>query len=94
LLFCEVIVLMSLGFSTSLTLLSAIASKAGNGNILMAVMSFPVIISLLLNAIKATKNCIDDLDPSVSNQEIFVMLAINCLVAALSYLLFPYIWRS
>jgi heme exporter protein B len=94
LLFCITILLTSAGFAASLTVLSAIASKAGNGSVLMAVMSFPVIMSLLLNAIRVTKNCIDDLDPSVSYQEILVMLAINCLIAATSYLLFPYIWRS
>jgi heme exporter protein B len=94
LLFSEVILLTSMGFATSLTLLSAIASKANNSTILMAVLSFPIVISILLMAIKVTKNCIDDLDPSVSSQELLILLAINCLVAALSYLLFPYIWRS
>lgn len=93
-LFVIVIVLTSMGFATSLTLLSSIASRANNSSILMAVLSFPVVISILLMAIKVTKNCIDGLDRSVSWDEILILLAINCLVAALSYLLFPYIWRS
>ena len=93
-LFVIVIVLTSMGFATSLTLLSSIASRANNSSILMAVLSFPVVISIVLMAIKVTKNCIDGLDRSVSWDEILILLAINCLVAALSYLLFPYIWRS
>ena len=93
-LFCLVIVLSSMGFSSSLTLLSGIAAKANNSNILMAVLSFPIIISVLLITVKITKNCIDGLDRSVSTNDLLTLLAINCLVTAASYLLFPYIWRS
>ena len=93
-LFSITILLTSLGFASSLTILSGIAAKANNSSILMAVLSFPIIISILLLAIKVTKNCIDALDRSISWDEILTLLAINCLVTAVSYLLFPYIWRS
>jgi heme exporter protein B len=93
-LFTSLIVLTSFGFSASLTLLSSIASKANNSNILMAILSFPVIISIILMAVKVTKNCIDGLDRSASWDEMITLAAINCIVAAASYLLFPYIWRS
>jgi len=93
-LFGVTLLLAALGFSSSLTMLSALAAKANHSNILMAVLSFPVVISVLLIAIKVTKNCIDGLDRYVSYPELFTLLGINCLVAAASYLLFPYIWRS
>ena len=93
-LFSITILLTAWGFASSLTMLSGIAAKANNSNILMAVLSFPVVISILLLAIKVTKNCIDALDRSVSWDEILTLLAINCLITAVSYLLFPYIWRS
>jgi heme exporter protein B len=92
--FTVVLVLTAAGFASSLTLLSGIAAKADNSNILMAVLSFPVIISILLTAIKVTKNCIDGLDPSVSYNPLFWLLAINLLVTVMSRLLFPIIWRS
>jgi heme exporter protein B len=92
--FTGLILLTSFGFSASLTLLSGIAAKANNSNILMAILSFPVIISIILMAVKVTKNCIDGLDRSASWDEMITLLAINCIVAAASYLLFPYIWRS
>ena len=92
--FVLTMILTCLGFATSLTLLSGIASKANNSNILMAVLSFPIIMSILLMAIKVTKNCIDDLDRSASMDELMTLGAINLLSAAVSYLLFPYIWRS
>ena len=84
----------SFGFASSLTLLSSIASKTNNSSIVMAVLSFPVIIGILLMSIKITKNCIDGLDRAASLDELLTLVAINLLVTAVSYLLFPYIWRS
>ncbi len=92
--FVVTLILASGGFASSLTLLSGIASKASNSNILMAVLSFPVIISILLIVIRITKNCMDGLDPSVSYDKLLSLLAINALVAAVSYLLFPFTWKS
>lgn len=93
-LFAVLLVLAAMGFSTSLTLLSGIAAKANNSHILMAVLSFPIVISILLVVVKVTKNCIDGLDRSVSTNDLLTLLAINCLIGATSYLLFPYIWRN
>ena len=60
----------------------------------MAVLSFPVILALLLMAIKITKNALDGLALADSKDELINLLAINCIMVALAYLLFPYIWRS
>jgi len=88
-------ILGSLSFSTVFTMVSAIASKAGgNGSMLMAILSFPVIIPVIIVLIKLTKNAIDGLDRSVSMDEIGLLLVINGLVAAVSLLLFPYLWRD
>jgi heme exporter protein B len=92
--FLLLLVLASAGFASSLTLLSGISAKANNSHIIMAVLSFPIVISILLLVVKVTKNCIDGLDRSVSYNDMLTLLAINFLVAATSYLLFPYIWRS
>jgi heme exporter protein B len=93
-LFIVTLLLTSIGFSSSLSLISGIASKANNSNILMAVLSFPVLISILLMAIRITKNALDGIDLAASYDEILNLLAINCIATALAYLLFPYIWRS
>ncbi|MNL46159.1 hypothetical protein D3C87_1688460 [compost metagenome] len=60
----------------------------------MAILSFPVIIPVLIVLIKLTKNAIDGLDRSVSMDEIGLLLVINGLVAGVSLLLFPYLWRD
>lgn len=93
-LFLVTLVLTSIGFSSSLSLISGIASKANNSNILMAVLSFPVLVSILLMAIRITKNALDGIDIAASYDELLNLLAINCIATALAYLLFPYIWRS
>ncbi|MBX2967752.1 MAG: heme exporter protein CcmB [Cyclobacteriaceae bacterium] len=92
--FFLVLLLTSIGFSTSLSLISGIAAKANNSNVLMAVLSFPVVISILLMAVRATKNALDGLELSASSDELLNLLAINIISGALGYILFPYIWRS
>lgn len=88
------LLLGAVGFSVTLTMVSGIAAKASNSSTLMAVLSFPIIIPLLLMVMKISKNAIDGLDPTVSYDEIVILLAINGIVASLSYILFPYLWRS
>lgn len=86
--------LTSIAFSAALSLMSGIASKANNSNVLMAVLSFPVILAILLMAIKITKNALDGIERSASYDELLNLLAINCILTGLAYMLFPYIWRS
>lgn len=94
LLFMVLLLLTSTGFSVSLSLISGIASKANNSNVLMAVLSFPVVISILLMAIRATGNVLNGMERAASYDELLNLLAINCIAGALAYILFPYIWRS
>ena len=88
------IILGSLGFATTLTVVAGIASKADNNAALMAVLSFPLILPMLLLVMKLAKNALDGLDRSTSLDEILTLLALDLLVVALSYILFPYLWRS
>ncbi len=84
----------AIGFAASLTLVSGIASKAENPATLMAVLSFPVVLPLLLLLLKVSKNAMDGLDRSVSWGEVGTILAIDLIVLTLSWLLFPFLWRS
>jgi heme exporter protein B len=84
----------SLSFATIFTMVSAIASKAGNGGMLMAILSFPIVIPVLIVLIKLSKNAIDGLDRSVSLDDIGLLVIINVLITTVSLLLFPYLWRD
>jgi heme exporter protein B len=87
-------ILGSLSFATIFTMVSAIASKAGNGGMLMAILSFPIVIPVLIVLIKLSKNAIDGLDRSVSLDDIGLLIVINVLITTVSLLLFPYLWRD
>jgi heme exporter protein B len=93
-LFIGILLTGALGFASALTLISGIASKAGNNPVLMAILGFPVLLPMLLLLIKASKNAIDGLERSASLDEWLTLMAINAIVWALALLLFPYLWRS
>jgi len=88
------VLLGSISFSTVFTMISAIASKAGNNGTLMAILSFPVIIPVILLLIRMSKRAMDGLDRSLSFQDIATLLALNVIVIATSLLLFPFLWRD
>ena len=80
-------------FLLTLTMVSAIASKSGNNFTLMAILSFPIILPLLMVLIKLSKNALDGLE-KWDVQYLLILLCINMIIIALSYLLFRYLWRD
>ena len=88
------VLLGSISFSTVFTMISAIAAKANNSGTLMAILSFPVIIPVILVLIKMSKRAVDGLERSLSYGDIGVLLAINVIVIAASLVLFPFLWRD
>lgn len=88
------LLLGSAGFGTSLTLISAITLRAGNSGVLMAVLGFPVVLSLLVMCIRLTKYSIDGLGWEAATDELIALAGISGISGAFSFLLFPYIWRS
>jgi heme exporter protein B len=88
------VLLGAMSFSTVFTMISAIASKAGNNGTLMAILSFPVIIPVILLLVKVSKAAMDGIDRSLSLGSIGVLLAINVIVITASLILFPYLWRD
>lgn len=92
-LFLLVLALGSFGFSSLLTMVSAIASKTGNNFTLMAILSFPIMMPLLIVLLKLSKNALDGLERWDLNY-LAVLLFINVIIIALSYLLFRYLWRD
>ncbi|QIX62131.1 ABC transporter permease [Hymenobacter lutimineralis] len=93
-LFLSTVVLGALGFASTLTLVSGIAAKAANSHTLMAVLGFPIMIPMLLMLIKISKNALDGLDWSASRSSVLTLVALNLIVGAVSYVLFPFLWRS
>lgn len=82
------------GLAGAFTMISAIASKAGNNFTLMAILGFPVVLPLLLATIKLSKYAADGLEWSGALTYLGVLSALNLVIIALAYLLFPYLWRD
>lgn len=92
-LFLLTLLLGSFGFSSLLTMVSAISSKTSNNFTLMAILSFPIMMPLLMVLLKLSKNAIDGLERWDLNY-LMVLMFINVIIIALSYLLFRYLWRD
>lgn len=88
------VILGSVSFASVFTMVSGITSKAGNNSTLMAILSFPVIIPLLIVLIKLSQNAMQGMDRAESLNEIVVLIAINIITITVSLLLFPYLWRD
>ncbi len=94
LLYLLAVLLGSISFASVFTMVSGISSKTGNNSTIMAILSFPVIIPLLIVLIKLSQNALHGLDRAISAGEIFVLLAINVITITISLLLFPYLWKD
>lgn len=84
----------ALAFSSVLTLISAIAARANNSVTLMAILGIPLLLPLLVIVIKYSKNAMDGLAWSVNLPNLMLLIAVNVITVALSYMLFPYLWKE
>lgn len=82
------------GFSSSLTFLSSISSKAGTGASLLPILSFPVVVPLVITLVKATKLVLDGIDAGLIVERLSVTFLIGIISIALGSILFPFLWKS
>ncbi|MDX9942423.1 MAG: heme exporter protein CcmB [Bacteroidales bacterium] len=82
------------GFSAVLSMVSAIASKARNNFTLMAVLSFPLILPLLLVLIRVSSDAIHGATVVEALPKLLVILLLSVITLVLSNVLFPYIWKE
>jgi len=93
-LFLLTVFLGSTGLGIILSMVSAIASKTGNNPTIMAILSFPIILPFLDTLIGLSLNAINGITSPQNLKFIIVLGSMNAIVAALSYILFPYLWRD
>ena len=93
-LFLLTVVLGSIGFSLSFTMIAAIASKAEGNTTLMAILSFPVILPLLLLLMEISQSALEITNFEAVSKDLLVVLAIEGIIIITAYLLFPYLWKD
>lgn len=92
--FMLAIVLASIGFSITFTFIAAISAKADNSATLMAILSFPLIIPILLTLIKLSANALRLLNDTSIMQDVWALVGIDLLLLAVALVLYPFLWRD
>ncbi|CAN5175766.1 heme exporter protein CcmB [soil metagenome] len=93
--FAVIVLLGSLGFSFLLSMISAIAAKAGNNATLMAILSFPVILPLIMILQKLSRFAfVSGASFNDVSALLITLIALDAMLVALSFILFPYLWRD
>lgn len=92
--FALALFLGSLGFSITFTFVSAIAAKADNSSTLMAILSFPVVIPILLLLVNLSAHAIGLLQGTMISRDIMLLASVDLILVALGLVLFPYLWRD
>lgn len=93
-LFISGLILGSMGIAIILTFIAAIASKTNNNTTLMAILSFPIMLPLLLTVIKISTLAGVGFGFEEAGIYLIVLALINIVILTLSYVLFPYLWRA
>ncbi len=92
--FLGALALGAIAFATTFSMISAIAAKASNSGTLMAILSFPVLIPILMILIRISLQAIQQNDISVNLQDLVYLAGLNVLIVAMALVLFPYLWRD
>jgi heme exporter protein B len=94
-LFLIILLLASAGFAGVLSLMSAIASKVNGNFAIMSILSFPVLLPIIIVVIRLSKQAVDGIEwAAVGLDFIVILAALNVLTVALSFILFPYLWKD
>ncbi len=93
-LFMLVLSLSSLAFSIIFSFTSAIAVHTGMKNTMMTVMSLPLVIPVILTAVKLTLVSANVIMEDGTDSDIMILSSINLIYLGIAVILFPYLWRS
>lgn len=83
-----------IGISAAFTLISSISAKATNKSVLMAVLGFPVIIPVLVLAISNSNKIMEGFIWVQIQGNVLSLLSVDVIIIALSFVLFPFTWKS
>jgi ABC-type transport system involved in cytochrome c biogenesis, permease component len=93
-LFCLTVGLGSVGFSIAFTFIASIAAKANNSATLMAILSFPVVLPILLTLVRLSQIALRLIQDTSYMRDIANLLAIDAILLTLTFVLFPFIWKD
>lgn len=83
-----------IGFSSVFTFISAISAQTSNNIGIMAILSFPLVLPMVILLMNIANLSLQGGDWSTALNPIIVMLSLNVLVVTLAALLFPFVWKD
>ncbi|MBK7030434.1 MAG: heme exporter protein CcmB [Bacteroidales bacterium] len=92
--FMLALALGSFGFSSVLTMIAAIASRTSNNFALMAILSFPIMLPFLLLLMNVSSSALSNGTIADNATYLLALFLLDAVVVALSFVLFPYLWRD
>jgi heme exporter protein B len=88
------IVTGALGIAFIFTIISAMATKAGNKQGLSSILGIPLLIPLLVSLNELCVISLKNLPTELANEPLLITASVDILSASLAYILFPYIWTE
>ncbi len=82
------------GVSTVFTFVSALSSVESQGGTLMAILAFPIVLPILLLALKISAQALGILNDTTVNIDFTYLWAINGMMTGASLILFPLLWKN
>jgi heme exporter protein B len=92
--FILVLILGSAAFSSILTIVAAIAVRTNNNATLMSILSIPLLLPVIIIVVRASLGAVLGMPAADNNIYLLALAALNMMVFALGYLLFPYLWSE
>jgi heme exporter protein B len=88
------LLLGNIGVASLFTFIASISSKSSQNSTLVAVLGFPVLLPLLLTIVKLCNASVMGVSFADMQKYFYVLLALNVIIWAMAYMLFPYLWRE
>lgn len=82
------------GFSTVFTFVSAVAVQTGNNAGIMAILSFPLILPMVILLMNVSTLALQNGGWYLAWKPVVVLFSLNILSLFLSALLFPFVWKD
>ena len=82
------------GLSLVFTFLAAIAAKAQQNAVLMAIMGFPLIIPQLMLLMRISNLAFAEVVQNGLGFMVLLLIGLDIMVVALAFILFPFLWKD
>lgn len=92
--FLVVLFLGSVGLSITFTFIAAIAGKADHSATLMAILSFPLVLPILMILTRLSANALRLEVMTGINKDISILLAIDLISLGMALILYPFLWKE